>query len=91
MPKASAADAAVPEQPQPDPAPRPGGAAWPCWRYNGPVGRIYAAIPVTPQPGDVVAWPRIPADDGTWAPTDSPATRLPDNHRPHPADTPKEG
>lgn len=89
MPKAPAADAAVPEQPQPGAAPEPAG--WPCWRYDGQPGRVYTAIPVTPAPGDVVAWPRIPSDDGAWTATDSPATRRPDNHRPDPADTPKEG
>lgn len=54
------------------------------WLYNGPPGRTYTNVPVTVDPGDVVAWPDPPANDGAWTPTDVPATRLPDNHRPDP-------
>jgi hypothetical protein len=54
---------------------------WPTWRYTGPE-RIYSHIPITVQDGDVLVWPQLPADDGSWASTTSPATTLPDNYRP---------
>lgn len=71
MPKARAADAATTDT---DP--------WGNWRYIGPAGRVYMNVPVTPEPGDVICWPAIPAEDGAWEPTDEPITRQPDNWRP---------
>lgn len=85
--KPSAADAApttvtdtAPDTPQPE-----------TWLYSGSAGRIYAHIPVTPEPGDVLAWHGLPADDGCWTATDRQANRKPDNYRPEPANTVTEG
>jgi hypothetical protein len=65
------------------------------WEYVSADPLIYASVPVTPRPGDVVAWPGNPvvqpdgteaivpgppATDGRWKATDSPVTRWPDNH-----------
>jgi hypothetical protein len=50
------------------------------WQYTGDVERLYAAVPVTVRPGDVVAHPDgPPAADGLWKPHPGPATRAPDN------------
>lgn len=62
--------------------------AWGNWRYTGEHVRIYASVPVTAEPGDVVHHYGPPATDGMWEPTDEPATRHPDNHRPDLADNP---
>jgi hypothetical protein len=57
----------------------------PTWRYDGPPGRQYTTIPITVDPGDVLAWPQVPADDGAWSRVDwDLPTRLPDNHRDDP-------
>jgi hypothetical protein len=60
----------------------PDGPEWGNWRYTGPTGRVYTAVPVTPEPGDVVTYCGPPAEDGCWEPTDATATRRPDNWRP---------
>jgi len=104
MPKASAADAATPSaadaapdkavplaQESPAAADEAPALAWGRWVYTGPPGRIYADIPVTPDPGDVIAWHSPPAADGCWTETDLPESRMPDNHRPEPAEPVKEG
>ena len=70
-------------KPEPDPAPTvevAAAAPMPAWRYTGPVERLYMSVPVTVAPGDIVAWPTIPAEDGCWEPDAGPATTLPDNH-----------
>lgn len=81
-----AVDAPVPD-PQPDVcdrrSPTPSMSRW---VYTGPPGRIYTHVPVTVDPGDVIAWPELPAGDGAWESTDAEVTRLPDNHRPEPDD-----
>lgn len=86
MPKPASRPDPVAEAPDaaasiPEAAARPvaGGTRW---RYRGPRGRIYTHIPVTPQPGDVIAWPEIPAGDGAWEPTGDDVTRMPDNWAP---------
>jgi hypothetical protein len=83
--KTPAADAALPAPETPAAAP------WGRWRYDGPPGRAYVNVPVTPQPGDVITWPDPPATDGSWTATEQDATCRPDNHRPDPAGTVKEG
>lgn len=57
------------------------GLGWPRWRYTGPPERVYTHIPITVDPGAVIAWYEQPAGDGCWEPTDDPVTQLPDNHR----------
>lgn len=52
---------------------------WARWRYDGPTGRIYTNIPVTPDPGDVIAWCDDPGGDGAWTLTADPVSRRPDN------------
>lgn len=92
-PDTTADDAA--NEPAPDPqadvcdrrGPAPSGR----WVYTGPPGRIYTHIPVTVDPGDVIAWVELPAGDGAWEPTDDEVTRFPDNHRPEPDDNALEG
>lgn len=73
----ASAPPAKPRKPAPAPVADPDG--WPRWVYSG-TPRIYTHIPVTVDDGDVVEWPEIPSDDGSWAVTDQPATRRPDNH-----------
>jgi hypothetical protein len=58
------------------------GPRWGNWRYTGPPGRMYTAVPVTPEPGDIVTHCGAPAADGCWEPSDAEATRRPDNWRP---------
>lgn len=56
---------------------------WSNWRYIGHRDDlVYTAVPVTPQPGDVVGWWGPPGHDGLWESTDDEVTRMPDNHRP---------
>lgn len=61
---------------------------WGQWRYTGGSVRVYAGVPVTAEPGDVIAHCGPPAPDGMWERTDEPATRHPDNHRPDPEPEP---
>ena len=50
------------------------------WRYTGTITRVYTNIPVTINPGDTIAWPNAPTDDGNWEPAeDTTPTRQPDN------------
>jgi hypothetical protein len=68
--------AAVPEEPD---AETP---VWGNWRYTGPPGRVYPTVPVTPEPGDVLAHLGPPSGDGCWESTDAKPNRMPDNWRP---------
>jgi hypothetical protein len=93
-PKSSAAnsDAAPVETPptepvgtQPPATPDPTAAKeaspqWGRWRYIGDIPRVYTAVPVTVEHGDVVEHLGPPADDGNWERTDEPVNRQPDNH-----------
>lgn len=63
----------------------------PRWRYIGEEQIVYTHIPVTPDQGDVIEWPTIPADDGRWRKAGrAKVTRRPDNWQPDPA-TPLDG
>lgn len=65
--------------PKTSPEPRPRDTAEPSHlRYVGDVTRVYPHIPITVQPGDVVAIPD--PGDGHFEPTAEPVTRWPDNH-----------
>lgn len=70
----------APPDPQAEATPASELEPWPHWRYTGPAGRVYTALPVTPEPGNVVAWPQAPSTDGCWDQVNEPVTRLPDNH-----------
>jgi hypothetical protein len=63
--------------PQAGQAPTP---QWGNWRHVGDIPRVYTAVPVTVEHGDVIEHLGPPADDGNWEPTDEAATRAPDNH-----------
>ena len=77
------ADDAVPIEPAPPAEPVEPAPVWGNWRYLGHrTDIVYTAVPVTPQPGDVVGWWGPPGHDGLWEPTDAEPTRMPDNHRP---------
>ena len=38
------------------------------YRYTGPSGRVFPAVPVTPEPGDVVDWRDLSPDPLCWEP-----------------------
>lgn len=94
------AEPTAPAADEPEPQPAPGtepdpplpqaepvdedAPEWGRWRYTGESARVYAGVPVTAEPGDVIAHYGPPAPDGMWERTDEPATRHPDNHRPDP-------
>jgi hypothetical protein len=80
-PTETPADETAPEAPE-----------WGRWEYVGSTPMTYPAVPVTVEPGDVIAHLGAPAGDGRWQATDAEVSTHPDNHRPEPVnDTSKEG
>lgn len=86
-PAASTAEASpdpVEEEPaEPEAEPDHTGPPWLNYRYVGhDGGRVYAEVPVTVVPGDVICWHSSPGLD--WEITDEPVNKMPDNYRPEP-------